>query len=502
MSSVTKWMKNRCKNEQEERGKSMSVLENIEPKEVFHFFEEISQIPRGSYNTKGISDYCVNFAKERKLEVYQDEWNNVIIKKTGTTGYENSEPVIIQGHLDMVCEKTEDSDHDFMTDPLELIIEDGYVTAKDTTLGADNGIAIAMALAVLDSDTLEHPPVEALFTADEEVSMDGAANIDMSRLKGNMLINLDSEEDDRLTAGCAGGFRFSCKIPVTKIQRTGKGLLVEICGLRGGHSGVEIDRQRGNANKLAGRLLYHLGVQQEVFLAEINGGVRENVITSVNRSTLVTREPEKAIRMIQDMKEDWKQEFGAEEPDLDIRVTELEEKEYDVFTEDSMKKVICFLVNCPNGVDEYSRSLKGQVETSDNLGVVESLEDHVRFVVLVRSGIASKLEEFKDRLSCLADLVGADWNTDSGYPAWTFKEVSRIRPIAADAFEEVFGVRPMITTIHAGLECGLLSGKKPELDCISFGPNMRDVHSFNERLEIASAGKVWDALKIILKRCK
>ena len=210
----------------------MAVLENIEPKEVFHFFEEISRIPRGSYNTKGISDYCVRFANERKLEVYQDEWNNVIIKKPGTKGYENSEPIIIQGHLDMVCEKTEHSDHDFLTDPLELMVEDGYVTAKDTTLGADNGIAIAMALAVLDNETLEHPPVEALFTVDEEVSMDGAANVDLSRLQGKMLLNLDSEEDDTLTAGCAGGFRFSCEIPVQKTTAKGSGLLVEICGLK------------------------------------------------------------------------------------------------------------------------------------------------------------------------------------------------------------------------------------------------------------------------------
>ena len=480
----------------------MAVLENIEPKEVFHFFEEISRIPRGSYNTKGISDYCVRFAEDRKLDVYQDEWNNVIIKKPGTKGYEDSEPVIIQGHLDMVCEKTENSDHDFLRDPLELMVEDGYVTAKDTTLGADNGIAIAMALAVLDSSTLEHPPVEALFTVDEEVSMDGAANIDLSRLQGKMLLNLDSEEDDTLTAGCAGGFRFSCEIPVQKTMVKGSGLLVEIFGLKGGHSGVEIDRQRGNANKLAGRLMYRLCREQEVFLAEISGGARENVITSVSKSSIVVQDPEKAIRMIGAIKDEWKLEFGADEPDLDIRITELGEKEYQVFNEESMKKVIGFLVNCPNGVDEYSRSLKGLVETSDNLGVAETREESVRFLVLVRSGVSSKLQEFQDRLICLADLLGGKWNIDSGYPAWTYREYSRIRPIAADAFEEVFGVRPEVTTIHAGLECGLLSGKKPELDCISFGPNMKDVHSFNERLEIASAEKIWNVLKIILKRCK
>lgn len=437
----------------------MAVLEKTEPKEVFRFFEELSQIPRGTYHTKEVSDYCVKFAQDRNLEVIQDAWNNVIIKKPGTKGYEESEPIIIQGHLDMVCEKTADSNHDFLKDPLELMIEDGFVTAKDTTLGADDGIAIAFALAILDSKILEHPPVEAVFTVDEEVGMDGAANIDLSGLKGAMLLNLDSEDDDTLTAGCAGGFRFSCEIPVEKKKAQGMGIQVEIFGLKGGHSGVEIDRQRGNANKLAGRLLYHLGTQQNLCLAEIHGGARDNVIPSVNQTTLVVEDGQKAIQAIQDMKEVWQQEFGTDEPDLDVKVTELGEKEYTVFAEEVQRRVISFLVNCPNGVDEYSRSLEGLVETSDNLGVVETKEACVRFMVLVRSGVSSKMGEFKERLACLADMVGGTWSIDSEYPAWMYKEHSRIRPITVDAFEEVFGVRPKVTTIHAGLECGLLSGK-------------------------------------------
>ena len=485
-----------------ERGRNMAVLEATEPKEVFRFFEELSQIPRGTYHTKEVSDYCVKFAQERNLEVIQDTWNNVIIKKPGSKGYEESEPVIIQGHLDMVCEKTPDSSHDFLTDPLELMIEEGFVTAKDTTLGADDGIAVAFAMAVLDSEVLEHPPIEAVFTVDEEVGMDGAANIDLSVLKGSMLLNLDSEDDDTLIAGCAGGFRFSCEIPVEKKTAQGMGLLVEICGLKGGHSGVEIDRQRGNANKLAGRLINHLGREQSLYLADLNGGARDNVIPSVSKMTVVVEDGEKAIQTVESMKGVWQQEFGTDEPDLDIRITELGEKEYTVFKEESQKKVIGFLVNCPNGVDEYSRSLKGLVETSDNLGVVETKEKSVRFMVLIRSGVSSKIEELKERLICLADMMGGRWNVDNGYPAWMYKEHSRIRPIAAEAFEEVFGIRPKVTTIHAGLECGLLSGKKPELDCVSFGPHMEDIHSFHERLEIASTQKIWDVLKIILKRCK
>ncbi len=291
-------------------------------------------------------------------------------------------------------------------------------------------------------------------------------------------------------------------VMVERMQVQGAGLQVEICGLKGGHSGVEIDRQRGNANKLAGRLLCHLGRQQSVYLGGISGGARDNVIPSVSRMMLVVEDPQKAICAMQDMKDAWRKEFASDEPELDIKVTKLGEREYRVFTGESQKKIIGFLVNCPNGVDEYSRSLKGLVETSDNLGVVEEQEHSVRFMVLVRSGVGTKMEELKERLACLAEMAGAVWNVDSEYPAWMYKEHSRIRPITADAFEEVFGARPEVTTIHAGLECGLLSGKKPELDCISFGPKIQDIHSFHERLEIASTQKIWNVLKLILKRCK
>lgn len=480
----------------------MAVLENIEPKEIFHFFEEINQIPRGTYNTKAVSDYCVNFAKVRGLDVIQDEWNNVIIKKPGTAGYEASEPVILQGHLDMVCEKTADSDHDFMKDPIEMYVEDGYVKAKDTTLGADNGIAVAMALAVLDSSEIPHPPLEVVFTIDEEVGMTGAMNIDLSSLEGTMLINLDSEEEDVLTAGCAGGFRFVYSLPVEKASVNGTKIELEICGLKGGHSGVEIHKQRGNANKLAGRLLYHLCRKTNIALVEINGGSKDNVITSSNKSVIVAEDVEAVKTAVSDLLAKWKAEFAEDEPSLDIKVNVMESGSFEAMTEASMKKVLQFIVNCPNGVDEYSRHLAGMVETSDNLGVIATKEDIVEFMVLTRSGFASKLDEFKERFICFAESLGGTYEFNSEYPAWTFKSESRIREITLDAFEHVFGRRPEVTEIHAGLECGLLSGKKPELDCISFGPNMMDVHSYNERLEIASAARIWEAVKEILKRCK
>ena len=481
---------------------NMAVLENIEPKEVFHFFEEINQIPRGTYNTKAVSDYCVNFAKERGLAVIQDEWNNVIIKKPGTAGYENSEPVILQGHLDMVCEKTANSDHDFMKDPIEMYVEDGYVKAKETTLGADNGIAVAMALAVLDSKEIPHPPLEVVFTIDEEVGMTGALNIELSPLTGTMLINLDSEEEDVLTAGCAGGFRFIYRLPLEKQSVRGTKAEIEICGLKGGHSGVEIHKQRGNANKLAGRLLYHLSRETNIFLAEINGGSKDNVITSANKSVIIAEDADIVKEAAGKLLDAWKQEFGEDEPGLDIRIRVLETGEFEAMTDATMKKVLQFILNCPNGVDEYSRHLAGLVETSDNLGVIKTDSDQMTFMLLTRSGFASKLAEFKERFMCFAESLGGTYEFDAEYPAWTFKSESRIREITLDAFEKVFGKRPEVTEIHAGLECGLLSGKKPELDCISFGPNMIDVHSYNERLEIASAARIWEAVKEILKRCK
>lgn len=480
----------------------MAVLEELEPQEVFHYFEEISQIPRGTFNTKAISDYCVKFAQDRGLEVIQDELNNVIIKKPGTEGYEESEPVIIQGHVDMVCEKTEVSDHDFMKDPLELYVEDGFVKARDTTLGADDGIAVAIALALLDSDDIPHPPLEAVFTVDEEVGMGGAGGIDLTPLKGKMLINLDSEDEGTIIAGCAGGLSFCMNLPIGRKQVTGDCLEVTIRGLKGGHSGMEIDQQRGNANKLAGRLLNRLNQNMDISLADIQGGAKDNVIPSSCKFTIVVHDSVKAEMIIENMMNIWKLEFGEDEPDLDVVVTKTENAEKSVMSDMDMKKVIFFINNCQNGVYGFSRSLKGLVETSDNLGIVGTEENKVTFVLLIRSSVSSKLEEVKEAFISWAEFLGGTFELSGAYPAWMYKENSKIRPIVAEVFEKVYGKTPNISTIHAGLECGLLSGKKPELDCVSFGPRMYDIHSVNERLDIASTWRMWNIIKEILKECK
>lgn len=479
----------------------MSEISELEPREVFYWFEKISEIPRGSYHTKDISDYCVAFAKKRGLWAVQDAQNNVIIKKPATKGYEDCEPIILQGHLDMVCEKRADSAHDFSKEPLDLYVEDGFLKAKDTTLGADDGVAVAYALALLDGDAVEHPPLEVVFTTDEEVGMLGADKLDLSPLEGRMLLNLDSDEEGVLLAGCAGGFDFTMDMPLAWERLDGFAMDLQIGGLQGGHSGAQIHQQHGNANKLAGRLISYLDKQADIRLYQVAGGTKDNVIPSQCDIKIVAGDARKVKSLCETVLATWKAEFGSDEPGLFLQVKTGEEGTHTVMEAKSMEKVVCFLLNCPDGVHEYSRFLKGLVETSDNLGVVATNEQGLHCKILTRSGTRSKLEEFKERLSSLAKVLGASFHIEGEYPAWSYKETSRIRPIVAAAYEKVTGREPVVTTIHAGLECGLFCGKKPELDCISFGPQMFDIHSVNERLDIASTRQTWELLKEILRQC-
>ena len=480
----------------------MAVLENLEPKKVFHFFEEISEVPRGTFNIKGISDYCTKFAKDRNLEVVQDEVGNVVIKKPGTTGYENSAPVILQGHMDMVCEKRPDSNHDFTKDPLELQIVDGNVVAKDTTLGGDNGIALAMAMALLDSDDIPHPPLEVLFTIDEEIGMGGAAAIDMSLFKGNMLINLDSEEEGIFTAGCAGGINYQNHIPVKKESVSGTEVTVRIHELLGGHSGYEITKQRGNANKMMGRLLDRISRDVDFVIETIAGGSKDNVIALSATAKIVVKseDADKVKKHVEEMKALWDSEFMGDEPTLTVDVAE----NPDAFDKDSTDRVISYLIICPNGVIEYSRKLAGSVETSLNLGVVETNdeENYVKASYQIRSSLESKKYQVREQLDRCAKVVGAKIVVASEYPGWEYKPESKLRTIMVDTYKDMYGKEPEIVTVHAGLECGLFLNKRPELNCVSIGSNLRDVHSFKESLDIASAERVWDYLKELMSRLK
>ena len=478
----------------------MSILENYEPKEVFRFFEELSAIPRGSFHTKQVSDYCVEFAKERGLEVVQDEVDNIIIKKAGTKGYEQCTPVILQGHLDMVCEKTVDSDHDFEKDGLKLFVEDGFVKAKDTTLGADNGIAIAYALAILDSDTIAHPPIEALFTVDEEVGMGGANAVDMSLLKGKFLLNIDSDTEGTITVGCAGGFRKTISLPVERETMSGDILHVNLQGLRGGHSGAEIHEQRGNANKLLARLLNHINQKEEIRLISFQGGSKDNVITPTAKMSFYTQDVAKTKELIQQLRAVWVTEFGSDEPMIQLTVTETKE-EVAVLTKTFSDKVIYVLHCSPNGVQSMMRSLDDMVETSLNLGVVSLDTEVLNLTFSVRSALKSKLELMQETLQAWAMNIGAKTTVTGAYPPWVYKQESALREIAKTAYKKQYGEEPIVSAIHAGLECGLLSDKKPELDCISFGPTMFDIHSVQERLDIESTKRTWTFIKEVLVNC-
>lgn len=482
----------------------MAVLEQLEPKNVFQFFEELSQIPRGTFDTKRISNYCVTFAKKRGLEVTQDDAYNVIIRKPGTAGYENSEPVILQGHTDMVCEKTSESAHDFSADSLSLYIEDGWVKAKDTTLGADNGIAVAMIMAVLDSTHIPHPPIEAILTSDEEVGMGGAKCLDLSSLKGKKLINIDSEDEGILTTGCSGGFSNGVRLPIHREKVTGTLAVIRIHGLLGGHSGIEIHKQRGNAHKMMARLLNCISNENEILLAEINGGSKENVIAAESTAELVVADcdAEKVTAIAAKMKATWDQEFMGEEPDYKVEVELSADATVDVCDAKSTKRIISYLVVCPNGVLGYNRKLAGLVETSMNIGVIETAADHVSLVHLVRSSVESKKQEMKELLAQCVKTASGTITIANEYPAWQFKPDSELSRIMQDTYEQLFGTKPEVTAAHVGLECGLFLGKRPDLDCVSFGPELKDVHSVNERLNIASTQRTWNYLQAILANCR
>ena len=480
----------------------MAVLENIEPKEVFRFFEEMCQIPRGTFDTKRISDYCVAFAKERNLEVIQDEVNNVIIKKPGTAGYEDSEPVILQGHLDMVCEKRPDSAHDFSKDPIELVVDGDSVRAKDTTLGGDDGIAVAMALAVLDSTDIPHPPIEAVFTIDEEVGMGGAIALDMSGLKAHKVLNIDSEVEGILTTGCSGGFTCTTEIPITRKAMEGTVVRIKIHGLQGGHSGIEINKQRGNAHKMMGRLLNRIAQEEEISLIRISGGAKDNVIAMECTAEFFTGHPDEVKKAAEEMKAVWDNEFMGDEPTLMVDVEVEERVAAEALDRESTDRVISYIVICPNGVQTLARKLDNLVETSLNLGILATEDSVVRSVSLIRSSVESKKVLLREQMEQCAKLVSAKTSISNEYPAWQYNPDSELLELMNDTYKELFGKEPVISAVHAGLECGMFLGKRPDLDCVSFGPDIPNVHSFNESVGIASTERMWNYLKAILARLK
>lgn len=481
----------------------MAVLEHLEPKKVFHYFEEICNIPHPSYKEKKISDYLVNFAKEHGLEYYQDDLYNVVMIAPATAGYENEEPVILQGHMDMVCEKAPGVEIDFENEGLKLMIDGDYVTADGTTLGGDDGIAIAYALAILDSPEIAHPRLEVIITVSEEVGMEGATGIDLSMLQGHKVLNLDSEDEGVMTVSCAGGNSSICHIPMSYEAAEGTPLIVAVKGLKGGHSGVEIDKGRANANLVMGRLLLTMDqAGLEYGIASLAGGAKQNAIPREATAVIVTA-PEKkdaVIACLQETIVQIKKEYATTDPDLTLEVSE-QAVAAQVLTKESKEKAVLLINNLPGGIQAMSADIEGLVETSLNMGIVALDEKELRMEFAVRSSVITARDAVTARIRNMVEYVGGTLDVIGVYPAWEYKKDSVMREDAARIFEQMYGKAPKIEAIHAGLECGILAGKIKDLDGISIGPDMIGIHTFEEKLSISSTKRVYEFVLEVLK-CK
>lgn len=483
----------------------MKVLENLQPAKVFKYFEEMSMIPRGSGNEKGISDYLVNFAKERNLEVIQDEALNVIIKKKASKGYENAPGVIIQGHMDMVCEKTKESTHDFMKDPLQLRVEGDNVYATNTTLGADNGIAVAYALAILDDDSISHPALEVLVTTDEETGMGGAMAFDGSLINGKYLLNIDSEEEGKLLVSCAGGLRTKVVLDTEFENNTEKELLkIEVKGLKGGHSGMEILKQRGNSNKLMGRVLAKISESVTFNIVEINGGSKNNAIPREAECIIAVESDniKEVTEIVTKMGDNFKNELLSVDENVKVVCEHLNNRSERIMSEDTTKKITALLNLIPSGVDTMSMDIEDLVQSSTNLGVVKTNKNNVEFDSATRSSVGTLKEDLVSRIKIAAQLTGASVETSGEYPEWQYEKNSKLRELCKEVYKRLSGQDAEIIALHAGLECGLFKEKLHDVDMISFGPNLYDVHTPNEHMSIKSVQNVWKFLLEILKEIK
>lgn len=478
----------------------MAVLEQLAPQAVFHYFEEICGIPHGSGNVEQISNYLADFAKERNLEYYQDELRNVIIIKGASEGYEAEEPIILQGHMDMVAVQKPGSDIDMKKEGLRLAIEGDYIYAQDTSLGGDDGIAVAYALALLDSKEVKHPRLEVVITVDEEVGMEGASGIDLSMLKGHLMLNLDSEDEGIFLAGCAGGGRVRSTLAIEREQKKGSIYRVRIGGLLGGHSGSEIHRERANSNILMGRLLKR--IPENAALTELAGGLADNAIPRETEAEFIVEKTGQAAfeAAVKELEAELKHEFEVKDSGIFVEMKREEEAEKQALTQESMWWAANLIFLQPNGVQAMSADIHGLVQTSLNLGILKLSGDKIILDTAVRSSVESEKRALIGRLKALSELCGAEMTVSGEYPAWEYRQDSRLRDRMVKVYEEMYGKAPKIEAIHAGLECGILAGKIKDLDCVSIGPDMKDIHTTEEMLSIPSVKSVWEFVVKVLER--
>ncbi|NLL00065.1 MAG: aminoacyl-histidine dipeptidase [Clostridiales bacterium] len=476
-------------------------LEQMDYKGIFKYFSEISKIPRGSGNEVEISEYLVRFAKSRGLMYNKDSANNVIIIKEASPGYENEAAIMLQGHMDMVCEKRKDGTHDFLKDGIKLLVDGDYLHADGTTLGADNGIAVAYILALLSDDNLKHPRIEAVITTDEEVGMNGAKALDLSSLKAEYMINLDSEEEGYLLASCAGGLTGTCTLPLKRVTEEGKVIKVNIGGLKGGHSGMDIVNNRSNANKILARLLFDLREKASFGVIHMEGGYKDNVIPrEAFAKLLIASEDYKQISdSIGEIMQIYKKELESSEPELDYGIEDLGDGKYETLHPTSFEKLLFILTQIPYGVQVMSSDIEGLVESSLNLGIFRLEEEEAIICNSVRSSKSSYKYYISNKLKYLVEFLGGDYIVRSEYPAWEYKKKSKLREHLKKHYKEMYGKDMKVEAIHAGLECGLIAEKMPGIDIVSIGPDMSRVHTIDERVSISSTIRVYKFLERIIE---
>lgn len=479
------------------------MVKGYTPKALFEYFEEISAIPRGSGNEKAVSDYLVRFAQEHKLDCRRDSLNNVVIKKPASLGHEDAQPLILQGHTDMVCEKESGSGHDFLRDPIRLVKQGDFLCADSTTLGADNGIAVAMILDILSDSAVVHPPLECIFTSSEETGMFGAAGLDASWISARRMLNLDSEEEGIATVSCAGGMRIRLYHTLQWEENTAPAFQISIDGLLGGHSGCDIHLEHTNANKLMGRILYSLLERFEgITLGNLSGGTKDNAIPR-QCTAIVCPASEGEYRAVlaaaQELTAVFKDEISAVEPNAVLTVTPIPCGRH-ISSKDT-RDLINLIFLAPDGALRRNVAAGGFIIASVNMGILTIKEDG-RFCAMFapRSSVQSLQENTKAQLRLLADLTRFTFTCDSEYPGWAYREDSPLRDALCGAYKELFGSEMKLEAIHAGLECGLFSEKFPGLDAVAIGPNIAHCHTPQERLDLKSCERTAALLRHVLKK--
>lgn len=478
-------------------------IAGFKPEKLFHFFEDIAAIPRESRDEKAISDFLVAFAKERGLWVYQDDVYNVIIKKPASAGAEGAPAVMMQGHIDMVCDKLAGVEHDFKTQGIDLVVKDGVLSANGTTLGADNGVAVALMLTILDDDSLVHPALECVFTTDEETGLVGAETLDKSQIDARIMINLDSEEEGVATVSCAGGVVATYTRPVTREHKAGSTLTLEISGLLGGHSGADIHLERGNGNLLMARMVERLMAAGDPALVTFNGGTKDNAINRECKAVLVYPDhaaAEAGAAIAASIVEDIKVELEVFDPGFACAIAVEDGVEVDAMSKDDALALVRALRLAPNGVMRRNVAADGSVEVSSNIGVVAVTDDQIKILLSPRSSIKSLQDDVKDRIATLAEVLGFDVIFEYEYPGWSYVEHSPVREVFQESYRELFGTELRIESIHAGLECGLFADALPGLDAIAVGPQLYDVHTPDEHMELASFERFYVLLVDALRR--